>query len=149
MALRVLAMFRYATKLIALKVKRCQVFPLIASGTGEGGTRGEACLIYKHAMGVVDFPRCAAAFNAHTNQSHCRLPFHYYVWCALICCVSKLSGWLFFSLSPSKNSQSQSTSLSFIYVCVCVCAYPSSLAQLLFNCSRLTGNSSARQTDSQ
>lgn len=30
-----------------------------------------------------------------------------------------------------------------------MCAYPSSLAQLLFNCSRLTGNSSARQTDSQ
>lgn len=145
-------MFRYATKLIALKVKRCQVFPLIASGSGEGGTQGKACLIYKHAMGVVDFPRCAAAFNAHTNQSHCRLPFYYYVWCALICCVSKLSGWLFFSLSRllSENSQSQSTSLSlFMCVCVCVCAYPSSLAQLLFNCSRLTGNSSARQTDSQ
>lgn len=30
--LRVLAMFRYATKLIALKAKRCQVLPLIASG---------------------------------------------------------------------------------------------------------------------
>lgn len=146
MALRVLAMFRYATKLIALKVKRCQVFPLIASGTGEGGTRGEACLIYKHAMGVVDFPRCAAAFNGHTNQSHCRLPFYYYVWCALICCVSKLSGWLFF---PACYRKIRNHNQHHCRLFMCVCAYPSSLAQLLFNCSRLTGNSSARQTDSQ
>lgn len=35
-------------------------------------------------------------------------------------------------------------------LCVCLCLYPSSaFAQLLFNCSRLTCNSSARQTDRQ
>lgn len=75
--------------------------------------------------------------------------------CVLICCVSKLSGSVFFdfffcfySFLSLENSQSPSPSLSFIYGTLWL--YPSSaFAQLLFNCSRLTGNSSARQTDRQ
>lgn len=125
--MRVLAMFRYATKLIALKVKRCQVFPLIASGRRRGG---EACLIYKqpcrHAMGVVDsfFHDLLQHLMPIQINQIAGLPFYYYVWCALICCVSKLSGWLFFSLFSFPLAIGKfaiTINITVVYLCVCVC----------------------------